>query len=379
MCIRDRADPAIEEHFVLRMLPGADCEYLRTAIEERKIGVPVRDGGADVGLRFFRSDGRRAAINIRGTFYAAVLVDLPCIVETMKSWDKRGWWKSADICQMLLVYRRVSHEDDARHCPLPIEINEKTWQWPHGLTPPMHNVRKRRFRKRVSHRTIEAAEAEVERLLSLDQKCTGMGGESTWNVHDQEREGVEDDEIEYDDEEDAEGEPDEEDMGDNDDLLASMMQQLEEDDVVAELPSNTIVGDTTIASNAPTPVVSAELLQVVEDTASPSQNEQGVTDGEGEVEGGDGDDANDDEDSGSDDDDDADESEEDEDARSRAQEKAQQQEEVEYLEKELAMQREAFTKQTNPLLKNRMKDKIKGLEADLQIKKRALGVTDDDA
>ena len=219
----------------------------------------------------------------------------------------------------------------------------------------------------------------MERLLSLDQKCTGMGGESTWNVHDQEREGVEDDEVEYDDEEDAEGEPDEEDMGDNDDLLASMMQQLEEDDVVAELPSNTIVGDTTIASNAPTPVVSAELLQVVEDTASPSQNEQGVTDGEGEVEDGDGDDANDDEDSGSDDDDDADESEEDEDARSRAQEKAQQQEEVEYLEKELAMQREAFTKQTNPLLKNRMKDKIKGLEADLQIKKRALGVTDDDA
>ena len=359
------------------MLPGADCEYLRTAIDDRKIGVPVRDGGADVGMRFFRSDGRRAAINIRGTFYAAVLVDLPCIVETMKSWDKRGWWKSADICQMLLVYRRVSNEDDARHCVLPPEVNERTWQWPHGLTPPMHNVRKRRFRKRVSHRTIEAAEAEVERLLSMDQKCREMRGVTKYEVVDLEMEGEEDDEVEYDDEEDAEGEPDE-DMGDNDDLLASMMQQLEEDDVVAELPSGAVVGDTTVASNAPTPTVSAELLQVVEDATSPSQIEPGVTDGEGEGEGDEGDEAEDDEDSGSDDDD-AEESEEDEDARSRAQEKAQQQEEVEYLEKELAMQREAYTKQSNPLLKNRMKDKIKGLEADLQIKKRALGVTDDDA
>jgi len=241
----------------------------------------------------------------------------------------------------------------------------------------MHNVRKRRFRKRVSHRTIEAAEAEVERLLSMDQKCREMRGVTKYEVVDLEMEGEEDDEVEYDDEEDAEGEPDE-DMGDNDDLLASMMQQLEEDDVVAELPSGAVVGDTTVASNAPTPTVSAELLQVVEDATSPSQIEPGVTDGEGEGEGDEGDEAEDDEDSGSDDDD-AEESEEDEDARSRAQEKAQQQEEVEYLEKELAMQREAYTKQSNPLLKNRMKDKIKGLEADLQIKKRALGVTDDDA
>jgi TATA-binding protein-associated factor Taf7 len=33
-------------------------------------------------------------------------VDLPCIVEGMKSWDRRGWYKSADICQMLLVLGR---------------------------------------------------------------------------------------------------------------------------------------------------------------------------------------------------------------------------------------------------------------------------------
>jgi transcription initiation factor TFIID subunit 7 len=32
-------DPYIEEEFVLRMVPGGDCEYLRNAIAEKKIGI----------------------------------------------------------------------------------------------------------------------------------------------------------------------------------------------------------------------------------------------------------------------------------------------------------------------------------------------------
>jgi transcription initiation factor TFIID subunit 7 len=41
--------------------------------------------------------------------------------------------------------------------------------WPHGITPPLHHVRKRRFRKRVNRRTIESVEQEVERLLEEDE------------------------------------------------------------------------------------------------------------------------------------------------------------------------------------------------------------------
>ena len=40
--------------------------------------------------------------------------------------------------------------------------------WPHGITPPLHHVRKRRFRKRINRRTIETVEQEVERLLEAD-------------------------------------------------------------------------------------------------------------------------------------------------------------------------------------------------------------------
>lgn len=165
-------DPHIEEEFVLRMAPGDDCEYLRKAIEEKRFG-PRSEGGADVKMKFLTRDGRRAIVTIRGRHYAATLVDLPCVVEGMKSWDRRGWWKSADICQMLLVVGRVPTEDAAMTIPLPSLVDTKTFQYPHGLTPPMHHVRKRRFRKRVSNRTIEAVEEEVERLLKADEDCEG--------------------------------------------------------------------------------------------------------------------------------------------------------------------------------------------------------------
>lgn len=42
------------------------------------------------------------------------------------------------------------------------------YNFPHGLTPPLKHVRKRRFRKKLSKRAIEEVEREVERLLEID-------------------------------------------------------------------------------------------------------------------------------------------------------------------------------------------------------------------
>ena len=67
--------------------------------------------------------------------------------------------------QMLLVEQRISSEE--------VVSNQKSFNiddfiWPHGITPPLHHVRKRRFRRRVNRRTIESVEQEVERLLEQD-------------------------------------------------------------------------------------------------------------------------------------------------------------------------------------------------------------------
>ena len=151
-------DPAIEENFVLRMQPGPDCDYLREAIEKKELNVT-----SDVWMKF--KEPRKAVVNVRGHLYAAVLVDLPCVVEANKTLDKKNIFKVADICQMLLVTQRIAHEEEIWS----IRFNFLDQQYPHGLTPPMQYARKRRFRKRISNRTIEAVETEVDRLLRDDE------------------------------------------------------------------------------------------------------------------------------------------------------------------------------------------------------------------
>ena len=172
-------DPTISEGFILRMQPGEDCDIIRKAAAEGNFGR--RAGGADVRMRFLTSDGRRAAVSVNGRHYAAVLVDLPCVIEAMKSWEKRGpWMKSLDVCQMLVVMGQIKQEEDALLYPIPNgkgqlnergELDEKTMQWASGITPPLHKVRTRRFRKRISVRDVMEVEAEVEALLARDEEA----------------------------------------------------------------------------------------------------------------------------------------------------------------------------------------------------------------
>ena len=68
---------------------------------------------------------------------------------------------------MLVVENRVHSEQE-----IPISRNKPSdFIWPHGITPPLRNVRKRRFRRALSHRTIETVENEVNRLLKLDAQA----------------------------------------------------------------------------------------------------------------------------------------------------------------------------------------------------------------
>jgi hypothetical protein len=77
---------------------------------------------------------------------------------------------------MLVVDQPVSSEAAIP----PASTNPDDYIWPHGLTPPMRHVRKRRFRKRMSRRTIEVVEEQVEELLMRDEEADEMTyGEST--------------------------------------------------------------------------------------------------------------------------------------------------------------------------------------------------------
>ncbi|OWR51909.1 Transcription initiation factor TFIID subunit 7 [Danaus plexippus plexippus] len=57
---------------------------------------------------------------------------------------------------------------------------DKKFLWPHGVTPPTKNVRKRRFRKTLKKKYVEAPEIEkeVKRLLRADNEAVSV----TWEV-----------------------------------------------------------------------------------------------------------------------------------------------------------------------------------------------------
>ena len=80
---------------------------------------------------------------------------------------------------MLVVENRIPNESAVGHD----RINVDEFIWPHGLTPPLRHVRKRRFRKRASKRKIESVEEEVERLLGQDELASEMKYEVLENVN----------------------------------------------------------------------------------------------------------------------------------------------------------------------------------------------------
>lgn len=394
-------DPAIQQAFVLRMQPGEDCDYLHDAITNGRLGLPLSEGGAEVSMRFLsEKDIRRAVVTVRGRMYAAALVDLPCIVETMKSWDKKGWWKVADMSQMLLVLGRCHNEEEARTYPLPREVDKETMQYPHGLTPPMHWVRKRRFRKRLSYKTIANVDEEVERLISHDQQIESTGGSVSYEVMDQNRRDRRVEPAEYSGEEEEYEDTDametietgqqeeyleeEEDDADLEDGLQAMFDAEEEDPpgsapIAAELVSDSPApladqaASLSAVSNTFIPSSEADSVPATPAGGDPTTQTEDEADAEGEEDGPDSSDEDDDE-----------EDEEnspdvmDEDALAKAAERNQQLEEVADLEKEIDSQRQKVERMGNALLKQRAMAQLRTLEEDLSVKRRVFGLHDDD-
>lgn len=380
-------DPVIEEEFILRMTPGDDCDYLRRMIEERKIGIARKEGGADVQMKFIHPEGRRAVVTVRGHHYAATLVDLPCIVETMKSWDKKGWYKSADICQMLYVFQKVSTEAEAGTAEIPKLVDPETFQFPHGLTPPMHFARKRRFRKRISRTAIEAVEDAVEKLLEADANAESTryemiepeaGSRQGSHVYDTDNnygnEGEEYYEVE---DQDAEGEIEEPDgyfshmngsgggqtqaTGAEENDLTALEADLEADleaAFEAELDSGTPMSQAA----GGTPDV------MLTNGGTPEANGQA-----GDDSGDDSSDGGDDEDADGDDEDDIDEDE-----RARFAELQGAKEDIADMERQLEHLQNQMMTQVNPILKRRIKDNMEKVKAELQLKKSAIGEGEED-
>ncbi|KAI9493420.1 TAFII55 protein conserved region-domain-containing protein [Zychaea mexicana] len=154
----DEPEAAIEEHLILRLPQGETCERLRESVRKREVPDDVK---------LTMKDSRRGYFWIGGRKYDTTLMDLPTIIESQKTFDKKQFYKIADISQMLLVDDGTTPSEEANSRV----SSSDPYMFQHGLTPPLKYVRRRRFRKKLSKRAIEEVEQEVERLLEVDAQA----------------------------------------------------------------------------------------------------------------------------------------------------------------------------------------------------------------
>ncbi|CAJ0636591.1 645_t:CDS:2 [Entrophospora sp. SA101] len=142
-----------EEQFILRLsLPADIKQRFRAKIKDKKIENVVK---------IVFKDPRRAIFTFENKDYNARLVDLPCIVESQKTFNGGQLYKIADICQMLIVEGEEFTENTE-------SSNIDEFEWQDGITPPLKNVRKTRFRKRISNKKLEEIEMALQQLLHDD-------------------------------------------------------------------------------------------------------------------------------------------------------------------------------------------------------------------
>ncbi|KAL5121260.1 hypothetical protein ACEQ8H_000728 [Pleosporales sp. CAS-2024a] len=365
-------DPAIESQFILRMQPGPDCDLLRKSIDEKTIGKSLSQGGPGVYFRFFDKEGRRAMVTIHGHSYAASMVELPTVIETMKSWNKKDWVKTADVCQMLLVLGRVTSEDEAKKYPLPSYVESDSHRFPHGITPPMRWARKLRFRPRKSYLDVERAEAHMNRLLADDENAESTKYELVDSDHESSEEET-DSEVEDQDEEMANTQQIADtpiDEIDGDDLEAMLQEGLMEDENI-EIQGDSqaisaLLGDETPGAEPATPATAHEVaLHALKNGTLTLEPETAASTPAAATSAEDDDD--DDDDADSDDADDIDDA-----AVQEEQRKEQLRAEIAELDKAIQASVEARDRQTNQIFKKRMQTNIDKQKADREIKRKQL-------
>ena len=94
---------------------------------------------------------------------------MPTVVETYKTTDKKTFYKSGTISQMIICAESegdINPRNKNNHG----SKDPRRFQLFQGLTPPLKNVKKSRFRKIIRKRHCEAPEVEKElkRLLRDD-------------------------------------------------------------------------------------------------------------------------------------------------------------------------------------------------------------------
>ncbi|XP_019703906.1 transcription initiation factor TFIID subunit 7 isoform X2 [Elaeis guineensis] len=138
----------MEEQFILRVPPSV-TERIERLLSEN--ACYTEDGSLDLS---FSEDGRTGTFMIGSKRFPVSLLDLPCIAESYKTYDDSVLIKTADIGQIIMV-----EEGD----PAPEGVEYK-----HGLTPPMKDAHRRRFRREpdLNPELVQQVERDILNIMA---------------------------------------------------------------------------------------------------------------------------------------------------------------------------------------------------------------------
>ncbi|XP_014479217.1 PREDICTED: transcription initiation factor TFIID subunit 7 [Dinoponera quadriceps] len=181
---RNEPQAELESQFILR-LPPEPARILKDTLSN---GLPLKDR---LSIKL-ENDMRYGEVRFDHWLLHAKVVDLPTIVESLKTIDNKSFYKTADICQMVICKEEDDHTATDEESPVkqkkkdPNKVDKK-FLWPHGITPPSKNVRRRRFRKTLKKKYVEAPEIEkeVKRLLRVDNEAVNVKWEVICEDEDQ--------------------------------------------------------------------------------------------------------------------------------------------------------------------------------------------------
>uniref|UniRef100_A0A8C7ZJV1 TAF7 RNA polymerase II, TATA box binding protein (TBP)-associated factor n=1 Tax=Oryzias sinensis TaxID=183150 RepID=A0A8C7ZJV1_9TELE len=166
---KEDAPYELESQFILRLPP----EYASTV---RRIAQSSSMNMKDRLTIELHPDGRHGIVRVDRVPLACKLVDLPCMIESLKTVDKKTFYKTADICQML-----VCTLDGDLYPPLEEPTGtdpkskkkdkdkDKKFIWNHGS-----KQRKRLLSEPLEYIESPDVEKEVKRLLSTDAEAVSV-------------------------------------------------------------------------------------------------------------------------------------------------------------------------------------------------------------
>ncbi|XP_053207619.1 transcription initiation factor TFIID subunit 7-like [Panonychus citri] len=156
----------LESQFILR-LPSLPAAALRSVVASGVLNLKDR---LNVQLE---NDMRHGTVRFDGWVLPAKVVDLPSIIESLKTLDGKTFYKTADICQMMICKEEMEEERPEGEESKKKDGKDKKFLYPHGVTPPLKNVRKKRFRKTLKKKFFDVPEIEkeVKRLFRTDSEA----------------------------------------------------------------------------------------------------------------------------------------------------------------------------------------------------------------